>query len=384
MSKVAKLTGIGVVSSLGVGKQENLRGIFQDKNIYRSKQLQGFEESITIPYMTIKSGTEDEKDNSAHFRWVLDKAIEQAFAGKKINQELRNTMPIFIGSSCDGIGFAETQYQQDLATTDNAIPLLLDGFTQISKHLHKQHNLLGQDYAFNTACTASANALLSACNSIKTGQHEYALVIGMETFNITTSLGFYGMQLLADDVMRPFDKNRNGLTLGEGCSVLLLQAAQAEIPGLTLCGGASHCDTYSISASNPDGSMIAEVMQEALDKCDVRRSDIKAIKAHGTASPLNDTGEAAGMGKVFKSLPPFFSLKSYIGHTLGACGAIETALVAASLEQGKIPASGGFKIADDTLGAVPLTQTQEIGNGYFMLNFFGFGGNNCSLIIHTH
>ena len=107
------------------------------------------------------------------------------------------------------------------------------------------------------------------------------------------------------------------------------------------------------------------------------------IKAHGTASPMNDNGEAAGMRRLFTTLPPFFSLKSYIGHTLGSCGAMETALMIGCIEQGYLPISAGFTTADAELGVSPLTVSQPAPAGYYMLNFFGFGGNNCSLILHS-
>lgn len=389
MTKVAKLTGIGLVTALGRGREINLQGLYQGQGLYRSRQLEGFEEAITIPYLAVDSrlagtGTNTNRDAAGHMQWLLDSALEEALAGTELSAATRKSLPLFIGSSCYGIGLGEELYQQALATGDPAIPIPLDGFTQIGSHLRRRHGLMGEDYAFNTACTASANALLSAVNSINSGHHQQALVIGLETSNITTPAGFHGMQLLAGEKMRPFDKRRDGLVLGEGCAVLLLQAAAPESPGLTICGGASHCDTYSISASNPDGSSIAAIMQEALAQCNIQASDIAAIKAHGTASPLNDNGEAAGMRRLFNSLPPFFSLKSYIGHTLGGCGAIETALVAASLAQQKIPASAGFEETDEELGVAPLRQPQATGAGYYMLNFFGFGGNNCSLIAHAH
>lgn len=383
MSRIAKLIGTGIVSALGQGLPTNLQGLSRSQGLYRTLELDGFEEAITAPYLaavddTLQLGASDRA------AWLLDKTLEEAFANTTLSAEEKRSLPVFIGSSSYGIGLGEERYRQALADDRAAFPLPLDGFTQISKHLRQQHQLLGPDYAFNTACTASANALLSAINSIELGQHPYALVIGLETFNATTLSGFYGMQLLSDQAMRPFDKQRNGLVLGEGCAALLLTADDSnaeKIEGLTLCGGASRCDTYSISASNPDGSSIAEVMRESLANCQLQPTDIVAIKAHGTASPLNDDGEAAGMRRVFETVPDFFSLKSYIGHTLGSCGAMETALMAACLQQRKLPVSTGFENVDDSLGVTPLTTTKTAGAGHYMLNFFGFGGNNCSLII---
>ncbi|WP_018404014.1 beta-ketoacyl synthase N-terminal-like domain-containing protein [Marinobacter gelidimuriae] len=230
-------------------------------------------------------------------------------------------------------------------------------------------------------CTATANAILSAAAAIRTGVSDHALVVGLETRNDTTLAGFHGMQLLAQKNMRPFDRQRDGLVLGEGCGVMLLSKCESDDPGVLLQGGASNCDTFSISASNPDGSTIAAVMADALDRSGIAPSDIQAIKAHGTATPLNDVGEAAGMRRAFDNVPPFFSLKAALGHTLGSCGVMETLLVAAALPEGRLPASAGFSEPDPGLGVVPMSKLLAVGPGHYLLNFFGFGGNNSSLII---
>ncbi len=382
MTKRVQLAGSGIVSALGQGVSANLIGLNQAQGLYQTMDLHGFEEPIRAPYL---AAANLESCASQRAAWLLDSALDEAFSSVVVSDELRRSLPVFIGSSSYGIGLGEELYHQALTNHQVAFPLPLDGFTQISQRLHRQHQLLGPDYAYNTACTASANALLSAIASIQQGLHPYALVIGLETYNATTLAGFYGMQLLSDNAMRPFDKHRNGLVLGEGCGILLLAAADEHSvneTSITFCGGASGCDIYSISASNPDGSAIANIMQESLSNCDLQPTDIVAIKAHGTASPLNDDGEAAGMKHVFDSVPDFFSFKPYIGHTLGSCGAMEAVLMAASLEQQQLlPASPGFEQVDDKLGVAPLTRPKRAQPGHYMLNFFGFGGNNSSLII---
>lgn len=383
---VAKIVGCGIVSTLGYGLGHNLDGIRRGQGQFATRALSGFNEPITAPFLAIPD-SDPERTAKAHCERLLDHALAEALASCQIPDRQRRSMPIFIGSSSYGIGIGEEIYRQAVAgaatSGESPQPLPLDGFTQISQHLRHRHQLNGADYAYNTACTASANALLSAVSSIALGHHEYALVVGVETFNATTLSGFFGMQLLSPEVMRPFDRRRNGLVLGEGCAVLLLQAAPDDGRGFTLRGGASGCDSFSVSASNPDGTSIAAVMQRALEQCQLQASDILAIKAHGTASPMNDNGEAAGMRRVFPEVPPFFSLKAYIGHTLGSCGALETALMIGCLRDGQLPVSAGFAEADDELGVSPLTAVQPAPGGHYLLNFFGFGGNNCSLILHA-
>lgn len=373
-----------MVTALGHGQKQNFDAMQSGKGLLRTCTLEGFDEPIQVPYLAVTDLAGEEGSAINHLEEILVAAVNEALSGVDLGDDDRKTLPLFIGSSSYGIGVGEQQYQQALAQEGEAVPLLLDGFTQVASCLRRRFGLLGPDYAYNTACTSSANALLDATASIVAGHHPYALVIGLETCNLTTLAGFYGMQLLAADAMRPFDKHRQGLILGEGCGVLLLQAAGPETSGIFISGGVSRCDTYSISASNPDGSEIARVIDDALNVSGVHASDIKAIKAHGTGSPLNDNGEAAGMRRVFASVPPFFSMKGYVGHTLGACGAIETALMATWLSARELPASAGFEHRDESLGVVPITKVQSADAGSYMLNFFGFGGNNCSLIIQSH
>ena len=379
MAKVAKLAGAGVITALGRGLHANCEALYSSQLLHQTRQLELFKIPFEAPYFGI---LEDEhKDPAQHLKWLIDCALEEALSGINLSHEKRRDISVYIGSSSYGIGIGEVLYQQAIKQSELAIPIPLDGFTQVSSHLRQQHGFSGPDYAYNTACSSSANALISAATSIIEGNSKYALVIGLETFNATTLAGFHNMQLLAPSVMRPFDKHRDGLILGEGCGVLLLQAAEAGEAGITICGGASHCDTYSISVSNPDGSAVAEVMQEALTQSQITAADIVAIKAHGTGSTLSEKSEAAGMKQVFANIPPFFSLKASVGHTLGGCGAIETTLMAALLANKKIPASAGFKTPDESLGISPITHPQTVGPGYYMLNFFGFGGNNSSLIL---
>ena len=385
MKNQVKLAAAGVITALGQGKRKNVHGLSSGKGLFRTQNLDGFDEPMVVPYLPVEHDAACEARHSGalgHLEWLLEKAIDEALSEVALSDDIRKEIPLFIGSSSYGINIGETRYETSLANGQEGVPVPLDGFTQIGNHLRRHYGFLGADYAYNTACTSGANALLGAAASIEQGRSEYALVVGIETFNKTTLAGFFGMQLLASEAMRPFDKNRDGLVLGEGCGVLLLKKAESGEKGITFRGGASCCDTHSIAASNPDGSAIAQVIKDALEQSGVNADDIVAIKAHGTGSPLNDDGEAAGMKRVFAEVPPFFSLKSYVGHTLGGCGVIETALMVACLNERRLPASAGFSCFDEKLGVSPVAQAQAAEPGNYMLNFFGFGGNNCSLILH--
>ncbi len=385
----ARISGLGLVTALGDGVDVNLTGLRCGTSVHQRRTLDTSGGPVDVPYLSLGRCA----DHSAHQTpghaasggaafAPVGRAVEYALSDAGLDVNNLRTMPIFVGSSSYAIGASETLYAEALAG-GSADPLAvpLPGFGQGSQYLRVQFGLCGADYLFNTACTASTNALLVAAEHIESGRCDQALVIGMELVNTTTLAGLYGMQLLAKDRMRPFDLRRDGIVLGEGCGAILLCAAQPGDEGIFVAGGASGCDTFSISTSNPDGTQIAATMRDALANAGIEAGDIVAIKAHGTASPLNDDAEAAGMRQVFASLPPFFALKSQIGHTLGACGAIETGIVAGALLAGTLPPTGGFEAFDEKLGVRPLTSAVAAGAGHYMLNFFGFGGNNASLIL---
>ena len=208
----------------------------------------------------------------------------------------------------------------------------------------------------------------------------HALVVGVELFNVVTAMGFRGLQLLAGGVMKPFDRARDGLVLGEACSALVLGPEPHGTGTFHLRGGATLCDTHSMSAANPDGSTVAAVMSQALTAAQLVPQQMSAIKIHGTASMLSDEAEVAGMRRLFADLPPLCAVKPFIGHSLGACGLTELVLFCAAVEQGFLIGTPGICAGDSDLGVTLNQQPRPLAPGHFMLNYFGFGGSNTSLI----
>jgi 3-oxoacyl-[acyl-carrier-protein] synthase-1 len=237
----------------------------------------------------------------------------------------------------------------------------------------------GPVLTFSTACSSSANALLHARDLILRGVVPRALVFGVEALSMITLSGFSSLMMLDPAGCRPFDAARAGLQLGEGVAALVLERDGA---GARLLGGANLCDIHHMTSASPDGAAMARCMRGALDDAGVAPRAIRAIKAHATASRDNDAAEAVAMRGVFgTSAPPITGLKRYLGHTMSACGALETAALLASLDAGFIPPAAGFQQVDPELGCVPLTQRQAATPGHYLLNYFGFGGNYASIVI---
>ncbi len=247
--------------------------------------------------------------------------------------------------------------------------------------LQQRFGFGGPALTYNTACTSSANTLLGAASMLAGGIIDYALVFGLELYSPTTLEGFALLQLLSPAAARPFADDRSGIVLGEAVAVCLLSRDDIMAADWRFRGGKSGCDTTSVTGAAADGSGFARVMQSALQKTGLRPEDISLVKAHGTASDLNDRAEMRALYKVFSQMPPYLSLKPYIGHTLGACGVAELMLLFESVNSGFVPVSPNFSPLDREFNDTPLSAKLEIESGIFMLNYFGFGGNNSSLVI---
>lgn len=330
-----------------------------------------------IPYFLL-SGLPD-RDPNTRLDAVLFDVIQQALDAASLSPSQQEEMALFVGSSSFEIAGEESRYRDALAQTTTAIALDDCGMGNCAERIRETLGLKGEDYTFNTACTSSANALWYASKLIEQDIIEHALIVGVEFVNDTTTYGFQGLQLLSPTTMRPFDGERNGLVLGESCAAMVIGKSPTG-EGFYLRGGANSCDTYSMSTTNEDGSAVEDVMKKALADARIPAEAISAIKCHGTATTSGDAAEASGMLNTFRKLPPCTSLKPFIGHTLGACGLAEVILFCHAAEAGFLPGTPGVA-ADAGVGFRLNQQALPIEAGYFMLNYFGFGGNSTSLIL---
>ncbi len=217
---------------------------------------------------------------------------------------------------------------------------------------------------------------------ISEGYIEKAVVVGYDLFN---NLGFYGFEALKSIAIsdyRPFDRTRDGLILGEACGAVVLEGRRRKAGDFMHLGGANLCDVYSVTSHDEEGAAVAETMNRALRQAGIDPGDICAVKAHATGTENNDRTECAAMKVAFdRHIPPVTCVKPFIGHTAGACGVCELIVFTESVKTGFIPSTPGFREMDEELNLRPLTENREAGEGFFMLNYFGFGGNCTTLIL---
>lgn len=246
-----------------------------------------------------------------------------------------------------------------------------------------------RDYVstISTACSSSANAILFGSRLIRNGILDRVLVGGTDALTLFTLNGFNSLMILDKDGCRPFDEERNGLTLGEGSGFLMVESESTveKDNKKVLCeikGYGNACDAFHQTASSPEGNGAYLSMKKAIDTAGLEPEMIDYINAHGTGTKNNDLSEGKAIERLFGgSIPPLSSTKSYTGHTLGAAGAIEAVLCVLAIQHQWIYPNLFFRQKMAELNFFPVTTFQHtIPVRNVMSNSFGFGGNNTSLI----
>jgi 3-oxoacyl-[acyl-carrier-protein] synthase II len=251
-------------------------------------------------------------------------------------------------------------------------------------------DLAGPRLSLSTACSSSANALGTALDWIRLGRADVVVTGGTESLCRMTFAGFNALHALSLEPCRPFDRERTGLSLGEGAAILVVESAEhaarrgAHVHAELLSAGNS-ADAHHLTAPHPDGTGAALAMRRALARAGLAPEDIDYINAHGTGTPLNDAVEATAIAAVFGEAAARLavsSTKGAIGHTLGAAGAIEALATILALRDGFLPPTVNLADPDPAcaLDLVPR-DSRPATLRYALSNSYGFGGNNTSVVL---
>ena len=245
----------------------------------------------------------------------------------------------------------------------------------------------GPAYTVSTACSSSAKALVSARSLLRLGLCDAVIAGGVDSLCPLTACGFTALEAISPTRSNPMSRNRRGLNLGEAAALFLMTR---EGGGIQLRGAGESSDHHHMSAPDPSGGGAELAMRAALVDAEAEGGDILYLNLHGTGTPLNDAMESKAVERVLGTSVPCSSTKPMTGHTLGAAGAAEIAFCWMMLESER---RGEIRLAphvfdgdrDGDLPAIRLVQRGESararGRRLLMSNAFGFGGNNCSVIL---
>ena len=258
----------------------------------------------------------------------------------------------------------------------------------IAAHVGRELGFGGVNTMIPAACAAGNYAVAHALDVLRAGRADLMLAGGADAFSRITYTGFFRLGAIAPDLCRPFDKNRKGMIPGEGAAILVLESLEravargariyAEVAGYGLS-----CDAHHMTAAHPEGDGAARAMERALADAGVAPGEVSYISAHGTGTPTNDRLETIAVKRVFGEggVPPMSSVKSMLGHTMGAASAIESVVCALAIATGRVPPTMNYEEPDPEcdLDVVP-NAARELKVDVTMNNAYAFGGNNASVI----
>ncbi|UOP04682.1 beta-ketoacyl-ACP synthase [Conchiformibius kuhniae] len=246
-------------------------------------------------------------------------------------------------------------------------------------------------YGVSTACTSGARALISAARLLKLGVCDAVVCGGVDTLSPLTVNGFHALEVLSAGIAKPFSAHRDGINIGEAAAAFVM--SREPLPDtLPLLGYGGSSDAYHMSSPRPDGLGAAAAFQAALDKAGLTAADIGWINLHGTGTAHNDAMESRAVAEVFGCATPATSTKPLTGHTLGAAGALEAALLWGVVSrrdnpQGVLPPQLWDSVRDAALPEIALTDAHSRWRGGRRIGAsasFAFGGSNCVIIIGEH
>ncbi|MCI0569700.1 MAG: beta-ketoacyl-[acyl-carrier-protein] synthase family protein [Myxococcaceae bacterium] len=379
------ITGMGIVSGLGSGTAAHLEALRSGRSGLGPLTLFPLPGMPPAPVGEVKEPALAERRVFGRSAALALLAARQALEGAA----LEGHGVLAVGTTTGGMPESEQHYLQHRGKEGTADRELLRHHPAgtVADVLSAELGLTAERHTFSTACSSSANTVGFGAARVARGA-PWALVGGVDALCRLTVCGFYSLKLLAGTPCRPFDRNRQGLSLGEGAAFLLLESEEraaargAPILGFVAGWGCS-ADAYHSTAPHPEGKGALAAMRAALADAGLTAADVDYVNAHGTATPANDKAEALALEALFGGPGPWTSsTKGATGHTLGAAGAIEAVLCALSLSAGFAPPTLGLVEPDPQLRvrhvpaggvAAPLRVA--------LSNSFGFGGNNTALVL---
>ncbi len=409
MKKRVVITGLGVISPVGNDIASFWQSLKEGKSGVgptTSFDATGFDSRIAAEVKNFNPSqygiSNKDIKRTARFVQFAIASAKQAIesSGLDLNKEDRNRIGVIIGS---GIGCLRTIEEEHKVLLNKGpsrlspflIPMLI--VNEASGLVAIIHGLKGPNSCVATACASGSHAIGEAYRTILYGDADVMLTGGTESCIVATAVGgFCALKALStrnndpQKASRPFDRDRDGFVMGEGCGLVVLETLEhaqkrnahiiAEIVGFGMS-----CDAYHITAPDPDGQGAGQAMIVSMKDAQMNPEEISYINAHGTSTKLNDKIETLSVKKAFGDYArkvPVSSIKSMTGHLLGAAGGVEFVVCCLAIKDGVIPPTINYEHPDPEcdLDYVPnIARKTDV--SACMSNSLGFGGHNASLIV---
>jgi 3-oxoacyl-[acyl-carrier-protein] synthase II len=411
--EVVVVTGMGVITSLGVGKEDNwTRLVAGQSGIRHIRRFphEGLKTTIagTVDVIQIEPFCSTELGER-----MAEQVIEEALAQSGIGSKGNFPGPLFLAVAPVEI---EWPHREAFAAAAGAnAPLAYDDLLRatasgqfrnvhercllgsVAGHLADRFGTKGSPISVSTACASGASAIQLGLEAIRRGEADAALCVGTDgSVNPESLIRFSLLSALStsneppEAAAKPFSKNRDGFVMAEGAAAVVLERYErARARGAKILGVVAGCgemaDAFHRTRSSPDGKAIIGCIRNALADARLSPEDIDYINPHGTGTPENDKMEYLGISAVFgergKSIP-VSSNKSMVGHTLSAAGTVESVFTLLTMQHQRVPPTINYNVPDP---AIPLDVVPNVARDakvrHALSNSFGFGGQNVSLVM---
>ncbi len=400
MNERVVITGIGVVSSVGIGRQQYWDSLLNGRSgtgpvcsIDTSRHFthHGGEVRDFRPQEFIPEG-EIEMFSRATQLALAASGLAVADAGLSVEDLSRASVGTCVGTTTGSIHIIEAI--NDLLVKNEKVPEYL--IRQLPTHttpaaIARAFGLTGNIFMVSTACAAGNYAVGHGYDLIRLGRVGMALCGGSDAFSRISFTGFNQFKAVAPEKCQPFDRNRKGMMVAEGAGILLIESLDhalergAPIHAEVLGYGLS-CDAKHMTSPSVEG--ISQCMVKAMEEARIGREDVDYISAHGTGTPNNDRAECAAIKEVFgaryKDIP-VSSIKSMLGHAMGAASALEAIACALAVKNDTLPPTMNFETPDPEcdIDCVP-NKARHHSTTIALNNSYAFGGNNACLVIKKY
>ena len=411
---VVVVTGYGVVTSLGAGKDDNWKKLTAGQSGIRAITrfaTDGLKTRIagTVDFVPIAPSVNAPELSQRLAELAAEEAIAQsrigtpgdfpgplfmAVAPVEIEWQQRHELAVASGAN-DALTYNDLTRVSETGRFHNYYERFL--FGSVADGIAERFGTKGSPISLSTACASGASAIQLGVEAIRRGETEAALCIGTDgSVNAESLVRFSLLSALSTSndppqaASKPFSKNRDGFVMAEGAGVLVLESLEsAKARGAKILGVIEGCgemaDSFHRTRTSPDGRPTIGCMRNAIADAGLTPEDIDYINPHGTGTPENDKMECLSVAAVFGERAkgiPMSSNKSMIGHTLSAAGAVETVISLLTLEHQRLPPTINYLVPDPSLPFdVVANSARDARVTYVLSNSFGFGGQNVSLVI---
>ena len=401
MTRVVAVTGLGVVSALGGNVDALAAGLLEGRcgiaplRLFRHRGRANVAAEVPeeLPSHDVALDPATTRRLSRADRFALA-AAEEACHDAGLDESLRRSAALYAGATTAGIRETEEAYRRRRAGEDRRFRvshMLATPLSTPAAVVSQALGVFGPRGTFSTACSSSALAIMAGAEAITHGRARVVLAVGSDQLCRLTYAGFDALQALDPEPCRPFDRERRGLSLGEGAAVLVLEDAEharargARVRAL-VAGWGTSTDAHHVTAPHPEGAGARRALEAALAVGRVPAQAVGYVNAHGSGTRHNDEAEIAVLRAVFgERLPlvPISSTKSQVGHCLAAAGAIEAVATVVALERGVLPPTVNLRAPEPDwrdLDFVPRAG-RRASLAVAVTSSSGFGGHNVTLVL---